>query len=131
MSEVRRFDSVVLGKPVLTPQGFLRVPANLTRVGVLKYRRQDGTIVRELRHPDEVFKADSLASLGAVPVTDKHPSEMVSPRNVRTLAVGHVSESVRRDGRFVAADVIVEDEGAIAAVHAATGASCPAAAPRS
>ncbi len=114
---VNRFDVSEIGKPTRTPQGFLRVPAFLTRAGVFEYRRQDGSIARELRHPDEVFKADSLATISAAPVTDLHPKEMVNPKNVRSLAIGHVSETVRKDGVLVGADVIVEDDAAIAAVE--------------
>jgi uncharacterized protein len=116
-ARVNRFDVAEIGKPVRTPQGFLRVPAFLTRAGVLAYTRADGTVVRELRPPDEVFAPDSLASLAAAPLTDLHPTEMVSPKNVRQLRRGHVNEAVRRDGRMVAATVTVEDEDTIAKVE--------------
>ena len=115
---VQRFDVATLGSAERTPQGFLKIPAYLTRVGVLEYKRADGTIVRELRPRDEVFKADSLATLSAAPVTDLHPTEMVTPKNVRQLQIGHVSEHVRADGALVAGHVTVQDESAIAAVQA-------------
>jgi len=114
---VNRFDVAEIGRPVRTPQGFIRVPAFLTRAGVLEYKRADGSTVRELRHPDEVFRPDSLASLSAAPLTDLHPKEMVSPKNVRSLRVGHVGEAVRQDGHRVAATVTIEDEQVIAAVE--------------
>ena len=114
---VNRFDVAEIGRPVRTPQGFLRVPAYLTRAGVLEYKRDDGSTVRELRHPDEVFRPDSLQSLSAAPLTDLHPKEMVSPKNVRTLRVGHVGEAVRQDGHRVAATVTIEDEQMIAMVE--------------
>jgi hypothetical protein len=85
---------------------------------VLDYRRADGTVVRELRPPSEVFAPASLATLSAAPLTDLHPSEMVSPANVRKLAIGHVSDDVRQDGQHVAANVTVQDAAAIAAVEA-------------
>ena len=115
---VQRFDVATLGNAERTPQGFLKIPAYLTRVGVLEYKRADGTIVRELRPRDEVFKADSLATLSAAPVTDLHPTEMISPKNVRQLQIGHVSEQVRADGALVAGHVTVQDHDAIAAVQA-------------
>lgn len=115
---VHRFDVAQLGNAERTPQGFLRIPAYLTRVGVLEYRRPDGSLVRELRPREEVFKADSLATLSAAPVTDLHPTRMVSPKNVRELQIGHVSEAVRADGRHVAGHVTVQDEAAIEAVQA-------------
>jgi hypothetical protein len=115
---VTRYDVAELGSIETTPQGFIRAPAYLTRAGVLDYRRPDGTVVRELRPPSEVFAPASLATLSAAPLTDLHPSEMVSPANVRKLAIGHVSDDVRQDGQHVAANVTVQDAAAIAAVEA-------------
>lgn len=114
---VHRFDVATLGNAERTPQGFLRIPAYLTRVGVLEYRRADGQVVRELRPRDEVFRAQSLATLSAAPVTDLHPTRMVSPDNVRELSVGHVSDHVKADGNLVAAHVTIQEAKAIAAVE--------------
>jgi hypothetical protein len=115
---VTRYDVAELGSIETTPQGFIRAPAYLTRAGVLDYRRADGTVVRELRPPTEVFAPASLATLSAAPLTDLHPHQMVSPANVRKLAIGHVSDDVRQDGQHVAANVTVQDADAIAAVQA-------------
>ena len=115
---VTRYDVAELGSIETTPQGFLRAPAFLTRAGVLDYRRPDGSVRRELRPPSAVFDAQSLATLAAAPLTDLHPAEMVSPKNFRKLAIGHVSEDVKRDGQHVAARVTVQDADAIAAVQA-------------
>lgn len=111
-----RFDVGGLGRFEKTQQGFLRVPGNVTRVGVLNYLRTDGSTFRELRHPDEVFRGDSLGSLSFAPVTDRHPAELVSPRNVRDLQVGIVTNA-RRDGRFMRSDLIVQDARMIAKVE--------------
>ena len=116
---VQRFDfASIRSKPTRTPQGFLRIDANLTRVGVLLYRNEDGTVRRELRLPEEVFRDDSLTTLGGAPVTDLHPSDgLVSPVNVRELQRGHVSESIEHDERFVNAPVIVQDQALIEMVE--------------
>ena len=108
MDTVQRYDFVPLGNATRTPQGFLRFKANLTRVGVLEYRRADGSIQRELRHPDEVFHADSLATLASAPVTDQHGG-MVTPKNVKSLQVGFVSEKVDHNDRFVKSQITVQD----------------------
>lgn len=115
---VTRYDVAELGQVERTPQGFLRAPAYLTRAGILEYRRADGRVVRELRPPQEVFSAMSLGTLSAAPLTDLHPPEMVTPGNVRKLAIGIVSDDVRRDGDHVAARVTVQDAASIAAVEA-------------
>lgn len=98
-------------------RGFLRAEARPTRTGVLTYRRADGTEVRELRHPDEVMAADSLATLAGAPLTHLHPAEPVSPDNAAELGVGHVGDDVRQDGSHVAAPVVVEDATVIGAIE--------------
>jgi hypothetical protein len=119
VSTVERFDAAKLGRVTRTPQGFLRAPARLTRTGVLTYRRKDGTVVRELRRPEQVFAPESLATLADAPLTDLHPREMVTPSNARTLSVGHVSHATQRaDGKFVEAEVVVTDAAMISAIEA-------------
>ena len=125
MSVQRRCDGK-LSAAQWHPNGTCRIPATLTRVGVLNYRRADGAIQRELRHPDEVFAADSLSTLAAVPLTVHHPKEMVDPSNYRRLSVGHVCDNVRQDDGHVAADVVVTVDEALAQVEsgALTEISC-------
>jgi hypothetical protein len=117
-ARVERLDFGTLKKPERTPQGGLRVPAYLTRTGVFTYTRGDGTTVRELRHPDEVFHKDSLRTLAAAPVTDQHPKEMVRADNWKTYSVGHVSERIDQEsGRYVAADLYIQDAKIVEAVE--------------
>jgi hypothetical protein len=112
----RRFDSSKLGKVEKTSHGFLKIPANFTRVGVLEYRDGQGNITRELRHPDHVFAPESLATLAEVPVTDLHPSEFVTPDNVAKLAVGFVSGQPTVEGNFVSGKVVIQRQDTIEAV---------------
>ncbi len=98
----------------------LRVTATPTRPGVFTYTRADGSTVRELRHPDQVFHADSLASLEDVPVTINHPRGGMSPAAFARESVGHVrAGSVRADtaAAVVRADMVIgrEDAQALAA----------------
>lgn len=93
-----------------TPQGGLIVRGNLTRSGVFRYVQPDGSVRRELRHPDEVFNPDSLASLAHATVTVGHPNA-VTPENYRKVNIGHVAEVPKRDGKFVAADDIRIQDG--------------------
>lgn len=99
-----------------TPQGGLECPANLTRTGVLTYHRADGSVQRELRHPDEVFKAGHVSSLASAPLTIGHPG-VVTPANWKHVAVGHVRDDVHQDGKFVVANVVIQDAQAIEAVQ--------------
>jgi HK97 family phage prohead protease len=115
--DVMRLDTSRLSKAERTSIGGFRIPARLTRTGVLVYRNPDGTERRELRLPDEVFKADSLATLKDVPVIDiKDHTGLVTPDTWKKSALGHIPEA-RRDGDYVAADVVVQDAATIAAVE--------------
>lgn len=111
--KVQRFDFArMASKPVRTQHGFIRVDANLTRVGVLSYAQPDGSVFRELRHPDEVFQKDSLDSLRLCPVTDLHVA-MVSSRNVQQFGVGVVGEDVSHDDLFVTGALMIQRQDAI------------------
>ena len=115
--KVERLDFGRFTKVERTPQGGLRVPAHLTRVGVFVYTRPDGTTVRELRPPEEVFHDDSLSTLAGAPVTDLHPPSPVRPSNWRDLTVGHVSDNVKHDDKFVSAALMIQDADAISKVE--------------
>jgi hypothetical protein len=92
-----------------TPQGGLIAPSNLTRTGVFEYRMPDGSRRRELRHPDDVFAPDSLATYSGAPVTVDHPGR-VGPSNWKTHAVGHVGgrDTINRNGDFVSGEVHIQ-----------------------
>lgn len=109
LEDVHRYDlaSGVIKSHRETPQGGYVVHANLTRTGVFHYPQPDGTVRRELRHPDEVFDRDSLDSLKHSTITVEHP-QRVTPTNWKDVAVGHVADVPKRDGRFVAGDIAVQ-----------------------
>lgn len=92
-----------------TPQGGLLASATPTRCGVLTYTYPGGRKVRELRHPDEVFRSDSLESLRGAPITVGHPDVPVDASNWSELSKGHVGDDVHQDGLLVAAKVRVQD----------------------
>jgi hypothetical protein len=98
-------------KATPTAQGGLRLDAYPTRTGVLQYMKPDGSVTRELRHPDEVFKPESLDSMRFAPLTDLHPQGRVDATNYRELSFGHVGADVAPapDGVHVAAPILVQD----------------------
>lgn len=110
--QVQRYDFSRIGNAKRTPQGFLKFDARPTRVGVLQYRLADGSIRRELRPSDEVFRPDSLETLAGAPLTDLHVTE-VTPQNVSSVAKGRLSEDISHDSKFVQAHVIAQDSGLI------------------
>jgi hypothetical protein len=109
---VERRDYGAIKRATPTTQGGLRFAAFPTRAGVLVYRNPDGSARRELRHPDDVFKPEALASLAHATLTDRHPEGRVDTSNYRALTIGHVAENVRKSDEqpgHVACDVIVND----------------------
>lgn len=101
-----------------TPEGFLTGRAVVTNVGVFPYRQPDGSVRYELRPPEEVFKDEALASLRGKPLTNDHPTEAVTPDNVKDLAVGSVGDGVSRDEMHVLAPLTITVDTAIADVQA-------------
>ena len=110
--EVFKIDA--LEKVEKTPEGFLRLPAKVTRTGIFIYRKADGSLVKEFRSPDEVFNADSLSSLLGKPLTNNHPATgRVDSSNAKRHTVGFTSDSVQEDGKFVKVFLNIIDEATI------------------
>lgn len=113
MERVHRCDFVGATSGVKrTPQGGIRLDARITRVGVLTYQDHTGKSWREYKPAEEVFKADSLATLEGAPVTELHPDKLVDGATWKTVSVGHLVGAPRRDDAFVAAPIVVQDAGA-------------------
>lgn len=116
-NECLRLDRARLGKVERTSVGGARVPARLTRTGVLTYVNPDGTRRRELRLEEEVFKADSVATLDAVPVIDiKDHTGLVTPATWRKVALGHVV-GPKREGSFLTSDLVIQDQDTLDAIE--------------
>jgi len=116
---VLRYDKASpLSKPVRLPNGFVRAEGYLTRSGIFVYRDAQGKTVRELRPLEEVMHPDSLASFGLMPVTNDHPSELLTADNAKEYQVGTVSESVVAEGDKVRAALMITDAQAIEALDA-------------
>jgi len=111
---VRRFDLSRLDKIEEMPQGYLRAPANATRVGIFVYKNADGSKRRELRLPEEVFKEDSLVTLAGVPLVNNHPPEqLLNLENTKKYLVGYTGTEVNHDDKFLKTTVTVVDPNTI------------------
>lgn len=113
-----RFDLADLGEGTLTPEGYLVVKARPTRLGVLEYKRQDGTSIRELHHEDDLFSEPSLSTLLGQPVTVGHTAGMVDVSKVRSARVGQVFGMPSPSGDFVEATLRIEDPEVISRIQA-------------
>lgn len=115
---IKRRHSIKLDKAEVTSNGYLRVPAFLTRVGVFKYRKEDGSTIRELRHPDDVFNADSIATLKSVALTDDHPSEKIlDSSNTKKNVVGWIGDLVQPVDIYLQSEVTIFDNDAISKIE--------------
>jgi hypothetical protein len=113
---VRRYDRGELKSPTKTPEGFIRAEGFVARAGVFRYQRADGTPFTELRHPDEVFHPEAIASFALVPLTLEHPPKNLLPGIVRDYQVGSVGQP-RRDGDRLRTDILITDPKAISAAE--------------
>lgn len=96
-------DAVALKGSRVTNDGYLVVDAAIARTGIQNYAgseigRPDLDTVRVFRPEAEVFSDRAMASFAHRPVTDDHPSEMVSAANWKQHAVGMTGDTVVRDG---------------------------------
>jgi hypothetical protein len=90
---VQRFDTLTGPQFMIKPfqrnlEGFLEGTAIVTNTGIFTYINEDGSERRELRLPEEVFAKDTVESLKLKPLTDSHPSEIVTTDNIKKYQVG-------------------------------------------
>lgn len=116
-NQIRVDSGELSGRVERTEEGYLRGDAVVTRTGVFAYRNEDGTTRRELRHPDDVYEAESLSTIKMIPVTDGHPGELVTAENANALAKGQTGENIRIDGRFVIAPLTVTHADMITSIE--------------
>lgn len=92
---IPRWDT--LGKVIFdaqrSPEGFVQARAPLTKTGVFPYEQKDGTILRELRHPEDVYAGAALKSMEMMPIQVDHIA-MLTPENSKALQVGQVGNNI-------------------------------------
>lgn len=115
MKNVKRYDyQPSNSKAERTPEGFLRVKARATKVGVLKYTFDDGRTIREYRPPEEVFCPDSMATLAMKPVTNNHPSSLLDSESAHLHTVGFTGSIVTKDEEtYLEVDTVITDKRTI------------------
>ena len=104
-----RYDLISIGAE-LTPEGWIKDRPVVTRSGIFEYRRADGTIRREYRPPEEVFKADSLASMHGIPVCAGHPGHVtadLASHNIGTVL--SPGEREREDSQNVVSQIVIHN----------------------
>lgn len=117
---IARFDTASFS---MTPEGYLDAAVQPTRTGIFIYY-YGGKMVRELRRPEEVFKADSLQSLVNKPVTNGHPRDatgmhiFLDANTARSYDVGHVygTHEPADDGVHTQSRVLIKDAAMISQI---------------
>ena len=101
--------------PTQLADGSIRIPARLARAGVQTYTEHGtGRTFREYRAPEVLFAPDVIAQWESLPVVVKHPPGLVmSPKNWKNEAIGHVGAGVKRDGDYLVGPLVVSDETAL------------------
>ena len=115
-----RTDRQTLDELTLEPNGWLRASAALTRTGVFAYRNEDGSIRRELRPPQEVFRSDLLPLYSGLPLTVGHPAEPLDATTTRVTQVGSVTGTPVRESDLLVAELLITDITAIEAIQRGT-----------
>lgn len=100
-----------------TEEGFLRLFANISRVGELIYYTDDGQKIIEVVSEEELFDEESLNSASMKPITLLHPPEPVSPENSQQYMVGMNTHRLIRDGDFLQIVATVTRQDAIDAIE--------------
>lgn len=109
LTRVVRLDSLPLNQTYFTEEGYLVDRPILTSTGIFEYTNPDGTIRRELRLPEEVFKEESLQSYKGKPIIITHDAGLITKDNVHKNAVGTILSEGYRSGNDVRAEIIIHD----------------------
>lgn len=106
-----RFDTAQINRLTKDPNtGFLHAKdVPIARVGVFPYRTVDDDVVMEAKLPTELLSDSTVESANNKPITDGHPSELVTADNSKELMKGFTAENAHVDGDMVKVDMTITD----------------------
>lgn len=113
LKRVRRLDSISLDQTYFTEEGYLVDHPIVTSVGIFEYTQKDGSVRRELRLPEEVFAAESLATYKGKPIIITHDAGRVDKTNVDEEQIGTILSEGYQDGGDVRAEIIIHNTDAM------------------
>lgn len=123
MTDVKFVEDAPLLGVKRTDAGYLVANVKAARTGVQDYHgfelgHPERERIRVYRPADAVFSKASMATYAGKPLTDDHPSEMVTADNWRSLSVGQIAnDDIARDGESVRVPVMLMDAAAIKTVE--------------
>lgn len=116
-----RYDRVsvpdwVASKFVMTPENKLVGRAPCTNIGVFTYLKADGSVIRELRLPEEVFSFDSMESLKDKKITLGHTQELIPSDNSEQYVGKTGNNPINGENIYLSIDMEIFDSKAIEAI---------------
>lgn len=109
LNRVTRIDSIPAGSTYFNEQGFLHDTPIVTSTGIFEYALPEGRVRRELRLPEHVFDAESLASYEGKPVIITHDAGSIDKNNVMKEIVGTILGKGFQDHDNVRCKVVIHD----------------------
>jgi len=115
LNNIARYDKGIgYNETLITPEGFIKGRAIVTRCGVFLYKNADGTVRKELRHPDDVREKESLESIKMIPIVDGHPPErLINAENAKRLSVGFTGELIEDEYPFIISNLVITDKAIV------------------
>lgn len=110
---VYRKDLGQLKTPTRLDDGRLSVEGLFTRSGVFLYQTIEGKVFREYRPESEVFNSDSMKSFALIPLTNDHPDEELTSKNMKEYSVGTTGENLDKMDIYLKGSIMIFDEKAI------------------
>lgn len=128
----RLFDKAKIPTRKKTAQGYLIADAVLSRTGVQNYTPHElinggiavpahllgNTLIRLNRPAEEVFNPTALKGLENLPLTIAHPSEDVTPDNIKELQAGISLSPAVQSGDFATAPIMAQSREALDLIDA-------------
>lgn len=120
---MRLYDTIPLLDVKRTKEGYLVASPRVARTGIQVYsgkdmKKDNMAQVRVYRPEAEVFHADALVSMAHRPMTNDHPTRMITADNWRQHAIGFTGGDVARDGDYIRVPLTLMDGAAIRAYDA-------------
>lgn len=106
-----RYDTALINKISKDPNtGFLHAKnVPIARVGVFPYRTVNNDVVMEAKLPTELLSDSTVESANSKPITDGHPTQLVTADNSKELMKGFTAENAHVDGDMVKVDMTITD----------------------
>lgn len=114
-----RYDTAPINKVTQdSSTGFVHVQdVPIARVGVFPYLKADGSIEMEAKLPTELLADSTVKSAENKPVTDNHPSELVTQTNSKEYMKGLTASNAHVDNNTLKVDMTITDADLISEIN--------------